>query len=597
MAERELTYGEAVREAIAEEMRRDSRVFLIGEDVAEAGHPFKTLVGLVQEFGTERIIDTPISEPGYAGIGVGAAMTGMRPIVDVMFGDFITLTMDQMVNQAAKAHYMSGGKIKVPIVFRTTLGATRRSAAQHSQSLHAWVSHIPGLKVALPSGPYEAKGLMKTAIRDDSPVVIFEDKMMYRVKGPVPESDYTIPFGVAEIKRAGTDITIVATSSMVTVALGAATMLEEIGISAEVIDPRTTWPLDKQALIDSAKKTSRALVVDEGYERYGVTAEIASVIAEGAFYHLDAPVKRIGAMDVPVPVLACAGGPHRADRRNRYSRRRRRCVEEGLEARLADADQRHHAGAGAGAGERQGPSLAEGPRRSGAEGRPAGGDRDRQDHHRDRGARVGHPARRDRAGRRGDPGRPDDRGHRRGGGRSGGCRWRAGNRGRGASRGKAGAAERWRWLWRRHLGAAGVGSAGAAIKASPLARKLAEQHGVDLAQIKATGGTIQKADVLAYVESQKSAPAGNGVAARLAPASPKARRLAAQRGFDISALAGSGPGGAVLAADVAAAARPAAQVPAAAVAPVPRIEAPASPLPPGQRHKASARSGASWPSA
>ncbi len=298
---RELTYGEAVKEAIAEEMRRDPRVFLIGEDVAEAGHPFKTLVGLVQEFGTERVIDTPISEPGYAGIGVGAAMTGMRPIVDVMFGDFITLTMDQMVNQAAKAHYMSGGKIKVPIVFRTTLGATRRSAAQHSQSLHAWVSHVPGLKVALPSGPYEAKGLMKTAIRDDSPVVIFEDKMMYRVKGPVPADDYTIPFGVAEIKREGTDVTIVATSSMVPVSLGAAKMLEEIGISAEVIDPRTTWPLDKQALIDSAKKTSRCIVVDEGYERYGVTAEIASIIAEGAFYHLDAPVKRIGAMDVPVP--------------------------------------------------------------------------------------------------------------------------------------------------------------------------------------------------------------------------------------------------------------------------------------------------------
>src|SRR5689334_8981206 len=300
-AVRELTYGEAVREAIAEEMRRDPRVFIIGEDVAEASHPFKTLLGLVNEFGTKRVIDTPISEPGYAGNRVGAAMTGMRTIVVVVFGDFITLTMDQMVNQAAKAHYMSGGKIKVPIVFRTTLGATRRSAAQHSQSLHAWVSHIPGLKVALPSGPYEAKGLMKTAIRDDSPVVIFEDKMMYRVKGVVPEEDYTIPFGVAEIKRAGTDVTMVATSSMVAVALGAATMLADVGISAEVIDPRTTWPLDKQTLIDSAKKTSRALVVDEGYERYGVTAEIASVIAEGAFYHLDAPVKRIGAMDVPVP--------------------------------------------------------------------------------------------------------------------------------------------------------------------------------------------------------------------------------------------------------------------------------------------------------
>jgi len=218
-----------------------------------------------------------------------------------MFGDFITLTMDQMVNQAAKAHYMSGGKIKVPIVFRTTLGATRRSAAQHSQSLQAWVSHVPGLKVALPATPQDAKGLMKTAIRDDSPVVIFEDKMMYRMKGPVPEGDYTIPLGVADVKRAGTDITIVATSSMVQVALAAAKLLEEQGISAEVIDPRTTAPLDKETLIASAKKTSRALVVDEGYERYGVTAEIASVIADGAFYYLDAPVKRMGAMDVPVP--------------------------------------------------------------------------------------------------------------------------------------------------------------------------------------------------------------------------------------------------------------------------------------------------------
>ena len=301
MSDRQLTYGEAVREALAEEMRRDPRVFLIGEDVAEAGHPFKVLTGLVEEFGKDRVIDTPISEPGYAGIGVGAAMTGMRPVVDVMFGDFITLAMDQIVNQAAKVHYMSGGKLKVPIVFRTTLGAGRRSAAQHSQSLHAWVSHIPGLKVALPATPYEAKGLMKTAIRDDSPVVIFEDKMMYRVKGPVPAEEYLVPFGVADVKRAGTDITIVATSSMVQVALGAATMLEEIGISAEVIDPRTTFPLDKQTLIDSATKTSRVIVVDEGYERYGVTAEMASVIAEGAFYHLDAPVKRIGAMDVPVP--------------------------------------------------------------------------------------------------------------------------------------------------------------------------------------------------------------------------------------------------------------------------------------------------------
>ncbi len=298
---RELTYGEAVKEAIAEEMRRDSRVFVIGEDVAEAGTAFKVLTGLVDEFGADRVVDTPISEPGFTGLAVGAAMTGLRPIVDIMFGDFATLVMDQMVNQAAKIHYMSGGHWSCPMVMRTTLGAGRRSAAQHSQSLHAWFSHIPGLKVVLPSTPYDAKGLMKTAIRDNNPVVVFEDKMMYKAKGPVPAEDYTIPFGVADVKRAGTDITIVATSSMVLVALAAADMLEAAGISAEVIDPRTTWPLDEQALIESATKTSRVIVVDEGYERYGVTAEIAAVISQGAFFHLDAPVKRIGAMHVPVP--------------------------------------------------------------------------------------------------------------------------------------------------------------------------------------------------------------------------------------------------------------------------------------------------------
>ena len=274
--------GVTVDWASAEEMRRDEDVFVMGEDVGLIGGIFQVTRGLRDEFGEERVIDTPISEPGYAGIGVGAAMTGMRPVVDVMFGDFITLAMDQIVNQAAKVHYMSGGKLKVPIVFRTTLGATRRSAAQHSQSLHAWVSHIPGLKVALPSVPYEAKGLMKTAIRDDSPVVIFEDKMMYRVKGPVPAEDYTIPFGVAEVKRPGTDVTIVATSSMVQVALAAAEQLAPSGIGAEVVDVRTTMPLDKQTLIGSARKTGRALIIDEGYESYGVTGEIASVIAEGA---------------------------------------------------------------------------------------------------------------------------------------------------------------------------------------------------------------------------------------------------------------------------------------------------------------------------
>jgi pyruvate/2-oxoglutarate/acetoin dehydrogenase E1 component len=301
VATRELTFAQAVREALAEEMRRDSRVCIFGEDVAEAGTPFKVLSGLVEEFGAERVIDTPISEAGFTGMGVGAAMTGLRPVVDIMFGDFLTLTMDQMVNQAAKVHYMSGGTWKVPMVLRTTLGATRRSAAQHSQSLHAWLSHVPGLKVVLPSTPYDAKGLLKTAIRDENPVVFFEDKMMYKMKGPVPEDDYTIPFGVADVKREGEDITIVATSSMVQVALGAAGLLEKIGVSAEVIDPRTTWPLDEKTLIESAKKTSRAMVIDEGYGRYGVTGEIASVIAEGAFYNLEAPVKRMGAMHVPIP--------------------------------------------------------------------------------------------------------------------------------------------------------------------------------------------------------------------------------------------------------------------------------------------------------
>ncbi len=279
---REITFGQAIREALAEEMRRNPKVFIMGEDVAEAGTPFKVLTGLVDEFGPSRVIDSPISEAGITGLGVGAAMTGMHPVIDIMFGDFIGLAMDQIVNQAAKVHYMSGGKLKVPLVVRTTLGATRR-------------------KVALPSTPYDAKGLLKTAIRDDNPVIFFEDKMMYQLKGLVPEGEYTIPFGLADIKRSGSDISIIATSSMVQVALEAAEMLGKSGISAEVIDPRTTFPLDKQTFIESAKKTSRAIVIDEGYERYGVTAEIASVIAEGAFYYLDAPVKRMGAMDVPIP--------------------------------------------------------------------------------------------------------------------------------------------------------------------------------------------------------------------------------------------------------------------------------------------------------
>ena len=298
---RELTFGQAIKEALAEEMRRDPRIFIIGEDVAEAGTVFKVLAGLVDEFGPERVIDSPISEAGITGLGVGAAMTGMRPVVDLMFGDFMALAMDQIANQAAKVHYMSGGKLRVPMVIRTTLGASRRSAAQHSQSLYAWVAHVPGLKVVLPSTPADAKGLLKSAIRDENPVLFFEDKMMYQLKGSVPERDYTIPLGVADTKRPGSDITLVATSSMVQVALAAATQLDASGISAEVVDPRTLFPLDAEALVASVRRTGRAIVVDEGCERYGITAEIASVIADGAFDYLDAPVKRLGALNVPVP--------------------------------------------------------------------------------------------------------------------------------------------------------------------------------------------------------------------------------------------------------------------------------------------------------
>tara|TARA_R110002049_G_scaffold212993_1_gene384280 strand:- start:97 stop:1110 length:1014 start_codon:yes stop_codon:yes gene_type:complete len=298
---REITLSKAVNEALAEEMRRDETVFIIGEDVAEAGTPFKVLSGLVEEFGTARVIDTPIAEPGFMGLAVGAAMTGARPVVDLMFGDFIFLIMDQLCNQAAKTHYMSGGKLNVPLVLRTNLGATRRSAAQHSQSLHALVAHIPGLKVALPSSAYEAKGLMKTAIRDNNPVVIFEDKLMYNDKAPVPEEEYLIPFGEANILREGKDITLIGTSSMVQVCEKAAELLEAEGISAEVIDPRTIVPLDEEALLASARKTARVIVVDEGHQSFGVTSEIASRINEKAFYHLDAPVMRMGAMDVPVP--------------------------------------------------------------------------------------------------------------------------------------------------------------------------------------------------------------------------------------------------------------------------------------------------------
>ena len=299
---RELTIREAIREALAEEMAHDPSVFLMGEDIGRAGGTFMVTADLQQEFGVSRVMDTPISEPGITGLGVGAAMTGMRPVVEIMFSDFLTLAMEQIVNQAAKMYYMTGGQVCVPLVVRTAIGAGRGAAAQHSQSPQAWVAHVPGLKVVLPSTPYDAKGLLKASIRDDSPVVFLEDKMSYDVKGPVPVEEYTIPLGVADVKREGCDVTLAATSSMVQVALEAADILEQGGIQAEVVDPRCLKPLDKETILASARKTGRAVVIDEGCLSYGATAEIASIIADEAFFYLDAPVKRIGALDVPIPM-------------------------------------------------------------------------------------------------------------------------------------------------------------------------------------------------------------------------------------------------------------------------------------------------------
>jgi len=302
MPDREMLFREALGLATAEEMRRDESVFIMGEDVGASGGIFKCCEGLFEEFGTERVIDTPIAEAGYIGLGVGAAMTGMRPIAELMFGDFSLLTMDQIVNQAAKIRYMSGGQCKVPLTIRLSMGAGRSSAAQHSQSLHSLFAHIPGLKVAVPSNPRNAKGLLKTAIRDDNPVLFFEDKMMYNDSGLVPEEDdFLIPFGEAAIEREGDDLTIVATSSMVSAALGAAEKLADQGLQAEVVDPRTLVPLDKETLLASVRKTGYAVVVDEGVERFGATAELASLLNSEAFDWLDAPVLRIGAADVPIP--------------------------------------------------------------------------------------------------------------------------------------------------------------------------------------------------------------------------------------------------------------------------------------------------------
>lgn len=299
--ERVVDYRAAILEALFAEMRRDPDVILVGEDVGAAGGVFKQTEGLWKEFGDQRVIDTPISEPGAFGMTVGAAMAGSRPVFEVMFGDFITLVMDQLVNQAAKVHYMSAGQMTAPLVLRTAVGIGANLGPQHSQSLHAWVAHVPGLKVVMPATAADAKGLMAAAIRDDNPVVFVEDRMLYTQRGPVPEGEYVIPLGKADIKRQGEHVSIIAVSRMVSVALAAAELLKADGISAEVVDLRSVVPLDVETIVQSVRKTSRAVVVDGGYRQYGITGEVASTIMEQAFDWLDAPVMRVGAENVPIP--------------------------------------------------------------------------------------------------------------------------------------------------------------------------------------------------------------------------------------------------------------------------------------------------------
>lgn len=299
---RELTYMEAVREAMCQEMRVNEDVFIMGEDVGIYGGPFGLTNGMIEEFGSERVRNTPISEAALSGCAVGAALMGMRPIIDLQFSDFITIATDNIVNQAAKLRYMFGGKGKVPIVLRTPGGSGAGFAAQHSQSLEAWMAHIPGLKVVQPSTPYDAKGLMKAAMDDDNPVMFYEHKLLYGVKGDVPEEAYSIPLGKADVKRKGSDVTVIATSIMVHRSLEAAKQLEQEGISVEVVDPRTLVPLDKDTILNSVKKTGRVVVVYEAVKRGGYGAEIASLIAESdAFDYLDAPIVRLGGLPVPMP--------------------------------------------------------------------------------------------------------------------------------------------------------------------------------------------------------------------------------------------------------------------------------------------------------
>jgi len=296
-----ITYRDALTQALREELRRDPTVFLMGEEVGVYQGAYKVSKGLLQEFGERRIIDTPITEEGFAGVGVGAAMVGLRPIIEMMTWNFSLLAMDQIINGAAKMFYMSGGQFKIPIVVRGPGGAAHQLAAQHSQSIESWYAHVPGLKVVAPSTPYDAKGLLKSAIRDDDPVIFFEGETLYGSKGEVPEEDYTVPIGVSEVKRPGTDVTIIAWSKMVTVALKAADTLAADGISCEVVDPRTLRPLDDAPILESVRKTNRCVILEEGWPYAGLGAQIAYQIQQAAFDDLDAPVTRVTGVDVPMP--------------------------------------------------------------------------------------------------------------------------------------------------------------------------------------------------------------------------------------------------------------------------------------------------------
>jgi pyruvate dehydrogenase E1 component beta subunit len=299
---REISYAEAIREALREEMQRDASVFLMGEDIGVFGGVFGVTKGLLEEFGEERVRDTPISEAAIVGAGLGAAMMGMRPVIEIMFGDFLFCAGDQIANQVAKARFMSGGKADVPLTIRVTTGAPGSAAAQHSQSVESWFMNIPGIKIATPASPRDAKGLLKTAIRGEDPVLFFEHKMLYDTRGPVPENlDFSVPLGEATILRPGEDVTLIGVGGMVPKVLEAADQLAEDGFSAEVLDPRTLVPLDRGMLIESVAKTSRVVVAYEGHLRSGAGAEIAAVLAEEAIEYLDGPIYRVAAKNVPLP--------------------------------------------------------------------------------------------------------------------------------------------------------------------------------------------------------------------------------------------------------------------------------------------------------